>query len=151
MDELCETEVKFPGGRRLDSATNKTATEIEQNFHNIPKAVKRLKVSGRPQRVLPVPQNLMAIAKEEMKEQGLTGTVKNISGTKRMYVREKKIVFTPVSDTSAYQWYHLFHLADLGYVTKERTQVKYRGHEDAAAPRHYRWRKKSFKEVVSVK
>jgi len=37
MDELCETEVKIPGGRRLDSATNKTATEIEQNFHNIPK------------------------------------------------------------------------------------------------------------------
>ena len=84
-----KTEVKIPGGKRLDSATPTTATEIEQNIQNIPNAVKRLKDSNRPWKVLQVPQNLMTDAVEEMKKQGASGTVKNLSGTKRKYVRKK--------------------------------------------------------------
>lgn len=84
-----KTEVKLPGGRRLDSATPTTATEIERNAPNIPKAVERLKDSGRPRKVLQVPQNLMIDAVEEMKKQGVPGTVKNLSSTKRHFVRKK--------------------------------------------------------------
>ena len=85
-----ETEVKIPGGKRLDSATKKTATEVERNTQNIPKAVKRLKASDRPRRVLQVPQNLMDVAVEEMKKQGVPGTVKNLSETKRVSVPKKR-------------------------------------------------------------
>jgi len=84
-----ETEVKIPGGKRLDSATKKTATEVERNLQNIPKAVKRLKDSGRPRRVLQVPQNLMTDAVGEMKKQGVVGTIKNLSETKRISVPKK--------------------------------------------------------------
>jgi hypothetical protein len=84
-----ETEVKIPGGRRLDSATDKTATEVERNPQNILKAVKRLKDSNRARKVLQVPQNLMIDAVEEMKKQGVPGTVKNLSSTKRRFVRKK--------------------------------------------------------------
>ena len=86
---LGETEVKLPGGRRLDSATPTTATEVERNTQNIPKAVKRLKDSGRPRKVLQVPQNLMTDAVEAMKKQGVSGTVKNLSSTKRRSVPKK--------------------------------------------------------------
>jgi len=84
-----KSEVKIPGKRRLDSATPKTATEIERNAPNIPKAVERLKDSGRPREVLQVPQKLMADAVEEMKKQGVPGTVKNLSSTKRRSVPRK--------------------------------------------------------------
>jgi len=85
-----KTEVKLPGGRRLDSATSTTATEVERNTQNIPKAVKRLKDSNRPRKVLQVPQNLMTDAVEAMKKQGMSGTVKNLSATKRVSVPKKK-------------------------------------------------------------
>ena len=85
-----DTEVKIAERRRLDSATEKTATEIERNVQNIPKAVKRLKDSGRERRILQVPQNLMAEAIVEMKKQDVSGTVKNLSETKRISVPKKK-------------------------------------------------------------
>jgi hypothetical protein len=85
-----KSEVEIPSGKRLDSATKKTATEIERNAQNIPKAVKRLKDSGRDRKVLQVPQNLMTDAVEAMKNQGVPGTVKNLSDTKRMSVRKKR-------------------------------------------------------------
>lgn len=85
-----DTEVKIAGRRRLDSAIGKTATEIERNTQNIPKAVKRLKDSDRERRVLQAPQNLMAEAVEEMKKRGVSGTVKNLSETKRISVPKKK-------------------------------------------------------------
>src|SRR3990170_4549726 len=84
-----ETEVKIPGGRRLDAATPTTATEIERNIQNIPKAVKRLKDSNRPRKVLQVPQNLMTDAVAAMKKQGVSGTVKNLSSTKHRSVPKK--------------------------------------------------------------
>ena len=85
-----ETEVKILCGKRLDSATLKTATEVERNPQNIPKAVKRLKDSGRDRKVIQVPQNLMDDAVEAMKNQGVSGTVKNLSDTKRISVRKKR-------------------------------------------------------------
>ena len=83
------TEVKITGRRRLDSATEKTATEVERNPQNILKAVKRLRDSGRPRKVLQVPQYLMPDAVEAMRNQRVPGTVKNLSGTKRRSVPKK--------------------------------------------------------------
>ncbi len=79
-----------PKKRRLDSANKKTATEIERNLQGLPKAVKHLKDSGRDRKVLQVPQNLMDVVVEEMKKQGVTGTVKNLSETKRISIPKKR-------------------------------------------------------------
>jgi len=83
-------EVPISKNRRLDSATNKTATEIERNRQNIPKAVDRLRDSGRPRRVLQVPQKDMKEAAKVMRQRGVGGTVKNLSSTKRMSISKKK-------------------------------------------------------------
>jgi hypothetical protein len=85
-----KSEVPISKNRRLDSATNKTATEIERNRQNIPKAVDRLKDSGRPRRVLQVPQKDMKEAAKVMRQKGVGGTVKNLSRTKRMSISKKK-------------------------------------------------------------
>ena len=83
------TEVRVRGGGRLDSATPKTATQVERNRSNLPTSVKRLKSSGRPRKVLQVPQHLMKDATAEMRRQNVPGTVKNMGGTKRRSVRKK--------------------------------------------------------------
>lgn len=85
-----KTEVPISRGRRLDSATKKTATEIERNVQNIPKAVGRLKDSGRPRKVLQVPQKNLKEAAKVMRQKGVGGTVKNLSGTKRISIPKKK-------------------------------------------------------------
>jgi hypothetical protein len=85
-----KSEVLISGGRRLDSATAKTATEIERNLPGISKAVSRLKASGRPRRVLQVPQQHMNTATAEFRRQKVSGTVKNLSGTKTRPVSKKK-------------------------------------------------------------
>jgi len=77
---------RFP----LASATQKIAKEVERNPQGLQKAVKRLKDSGRERKVLQVPQNLMTDAVEQMKKQGVSGTVKNLSETKRISVPKKK-------------------------------------------------------------
>ena len=84
------TEVPIRGGKRLDSAASKTATEIERNMSGIPKAVSRLKTSSRPRKVLHVPQPLMRKAAAELRRKKVSGTVKNISGTKRLSVYRRK-------------------------------------------------------------
>jgi hypothetical protein len=84
-----KSEVPISRNRRLDSATSKTATEIERNRQNIPKAVDRLKDSGRPRKVLQVPQKDMKEAAKVMRQKGAGGTVKNLSGTKRMSIPKK--------------------------------------------------------------
>ena len=84
-----KTEVPIRGGGRLDSATLKTATQVERNRSSLPVTVSRLKSSGRPRRVLQVPQNLMRDAAAEMRRQNVSGTVKNMSGNKRLSVRKK--------------------------------------------------------------
>jgi hypothetical protein len=85
-----QTEVPISRGRRLDSATKKTATEVERNRQNLGKAAERLRDSGRPRRVLQVPHHLIPEAVDAMKEKGISGSVKNLSGTKRVSVPNKK-------------------------------------------------------------
>lgn len=85
-----KTEVSISRNRRLDSATKKTATEIERNSQNLGKAVDRLKDSRRSRKVLQVPQKDMSNATKAMRQKGVGGTVKNLSGTKRISVPKKK-------------------------------------------------------------
>lgn len=54
------------------------------------KAAKRLKDSGKPQKILQVPQKDMAKAAKALKNVGVGGTVKNMGGTKRRSVSKKK-------------------------------------------------------------
>jgi len=82
-------EVRVPGGGRVDSATSKTATQIERNLSNLPNSVAKLKASGRPRKVLQVPQPLMSDAAAEMRRQNVSGTVKNMGGTRRQSIRNK--------------------------------------------------------------
>lgn len=85
-----KTEVPISRNRRLDSATKKTATEIERNSQNLGKAVDRLKDSRRSRKVLQVPQKDMSNATKTMRQKGVGGTIKNLSGTKRISVPKKK-------------------------------------------------------------
>ena len=82
-------EVRVPGGGRVDSATSKTATQVERNRSNLRNSIAKLKSSGRPQKVLQVPQHLMKDAAAEMRRQNVPGTIKNMSGTKRLSARKK--------------------------------------------------------------
>lgn len=84
-----QTEQPLPGNRRLDAATTRRATEIERSGspEKLEEAAKRLKASGKPQKVLQVPQHDMADAVEAMRRAGVSGTVKNMGGTKRRSVR----------------------------------------------------------------
>lgn len=83
-----QTEKPLPGGRRLDAATPRRATEIERGgtAAGLRKAASRLKVSGKPQKVLQVPQKDMSKAVAAMRKVGVSGTVKNMGGTKRRSV-----------------------------------------------------------------
>lgn len=87
-----KTEVSLPGNRRLDAATSKKATEVERsgNQRNLVKAAQRLKSSRKSQKVLQVPQKDMSKAAAAMRNVGVSGTVKNMSGTKRRSVPKKK-------------------------------------------------------------
>ncbi len=81
-------EVPISGKRRLDSASPKTATETERSksLTRLKDATRHLRDSGRPRKVLQVPQPNMDLATEAMKSVGVRGTVKNMSGTKRRSV-----------------------------------------------------------------
>lgn len=84
-----KTEVRVKGGGRVDSTTPKTATQVERNQSNLSNSVAKLKLSGRPRRFLQVPQHLMNDAVAEMRSQNVSGTVKNMRGTKRRFIRKK--------------------------------------------------------------
>lgn len=84
-----KSETPLRGRKRLDSGTDNTAYEIERNKSGLGKAVSRLQSSGRPRKVLQVPQSLMKAASEEMKRQGVPGTVKNMGDTKRLSIRKR--------------------------------------------------------------
>ena len=81
-------EVSISRGRRLDAATAKKATEIERSgsTSGLEKAARRLKASGKPQKVLQVPQKDMEKATKAMRDVGTKGTVKNMGGSKRRSV-----------------------------------------------------------------
>jgi hypothetical protein len=82
-------EAPLSRGHRLDAATPSKATEIERSgfMSNLQKAARRLKESGKPQKVLQVPQNDMDKAAHAMRSIGVKGTVKNMTGTKRRSIR----------------------------------------------------------------
>lgn len=88
------TEVPLPRGQRLDALTKGKgrATEVERSGSatGLQAAAKRLKLSGAPQKVLRVPQKDMSAAATALRRAGIGGTVKNMSGTKRFYVRRSK-------------------------------------------------------------
>ena len=86
-----KTEVPLTGGRRLDALTKSRgrATEVERsgNQRSLETAAKRLKSSGASQKVLQVPQKDMDKASEAMRSTKVSGTVKNMAGTKRRHVK----------------------------------------------------------------
>lgn len=88
-----ETEVPLPDDRRLDALTSGggRATEVERSGSAIrlQQAAARLRDSRAAQRVLQVPQHHMDKAAEAMRDTGVTGTVKNMGGTKRRSVRSR--------------------------------------------------------------
>ncbi len=87
-----QTESPISRGRRLDAVSRGKATEIERSGTKagLGKAVGRLKDSGKPKKVLVVPQKDIPKAVDSMKSRGVGGTVKNMSGTKRVSIRKKK-------------------------------------------------------------
>ncbi len=84
-----KTEVPISRNRRLDATTIKRATEVERSgtAQGLNKAAKRLRDSKKPQKVLQVPQKDMDLATNAMRKAGISGTVKNMGGTKRQSVR----------------------------------------------------------------
>lgn len=87
-----QTEKKISGNRRLDAVSTNKATEIERSgtYECLENAARRLKQSGKPQRVLQVPQHDMDKATKAMRKTGTGGTVKNMGGTKSRSVPKKK-------------------------------------------------------------
>lgn len=83
-------EVPISGNRRLDSATRKTATEIERNQQNLVKAVKRLNDSRRSRKTLKVPHNLIDNAINAVEKNGGGITVTNLCGSKTVRVPKKR-------------------------------------------------------------
>lgn len=83
------TEVPISRGRRLDAATPGRATEVERSGtpQGLKSAARRLRDSGRSQKVLQVPQKDMPAAARAMRDAGVSGTVKNMGSTKRRSVR----------------------------------------------------------------
>jgi hypothetical protein len=84
-----QTEKKLKSGQRLDAKTSKKATEVERSGlkTGLEKAAKRLKQANTPQKVLQVPNNDIPKAIEAMKKVGVSGTVKNMTGSKRRSVK----------------------------------------------------------------
>ncbi len=80
-------EVPIKGGRRLDVVTKHKAVEIERGGPSrLEKAALRLKDSRKSQKVLIAPSKSLSKAREAMRKVGVSGTVRNISSTKRSYV-----------------------------------------------------------------
>ena len=83
-----DTEVPMKGNRRLDAQTKNRAYEIERsdNPTRLKKAIKRLEDSGKSQKVLRVPHKNIDKAADIMKDEGVSGSVTNIKGSKRRSV-----------------------------------------------------------------
>ena len=86
-----EIEKRLKGNLRLDACTKNKAIEVERSgtSEGLNKAALRLKNSGKRQKVLLVPQKDMNKAEDAMTKVGTSGTIKNLSGTKRRPVKKK--------------------------------------------------------------
>ncbi len=87
-----QIEKTLKSGARVDAITRVRATEIERGptRTSLVKAAERLKESRRRQKVLVVPDSRMADARKAMREVGISGTVKNLSGTRRSPVAKPR-------------------------------------------------------------
>lgn len=85
-------EHRLGDGRRIDAVSPRRATEVERSGTRagLEKAAQRLKASRKRQKVLQVPQHHMDLAAAAMRTVGISGSVKNMSGSKRRSVRRKK-------------------------------------------------------------
>lgn len=85
-----QTEKPLKYGRRLDaiSSGGKKVTEVERSgtTQGLKRAVARLKSVKAPQKVLQVPQPHMPKASQAMRSMKVKGTVKNMTGTRRISV-----------------------------------------------------------------
>ncbi len=74
--------------RYIKAVTRYKAVEIERSssMAALTKAAERLGTSDKPQKVLIVPAHSMKRATTAMVKAGISGTVRNISGTRREYV-----------------------------------------------------------------
>ncbi len=77
------------GSKKLDAARKDTAIEVVRSGR-LNAAARRLKISGKAKMVLQVPLKDMAKAREALRNAGIGGTVKNISGSKVSQVRKPK-------------------------------------------------------------
>ena len=87
-----KTEVAISRGRRIDAATASRAIEVETSGSpdRLRQAARRLAESGRRQHVMVVPERDMPKATEAMRRSRVTGTVRNLSGTKSQRVATAK-------------------------------------------------------------
>lgn len=83
-----ENKENVKGIKRLDATTKYKAVEIERSgsTNALSRAATKLKSSDKPQKVLIVPAHSMKRASTAMRKVGVSGTVRNISGTRREYV-----------------------------------------------------------------
>jgi len=86
-----KTEVPISKGRRLDATTKIKAIEIERsgNKSGLEKAAQRLRDSRKKQKVLQVPEKDMDKAADALRKVNISGTVKNLSSTKRKRISKK--------------------------------------------------------------
>ncbi len=82
-------EVPLRGGKKLDAARKDTAIEVERSG-NVKAAARRLKISCKAKKVLQDPLKDMAKAREALRNAGIGGTVKNMSGSKVSRVPKPK-------------------------------------------------------------
>jgi hypothetical protein len=85
-------EVPISRGRRLDAATRARAVEVETTGKpdRLRSAAQRLKASGRRQHILVVPHRDISKGRQAMRTVGVTGTVRNLTGTKKSRVSTTK-------------------------------------------------------------
>lgn len=83
------TEVRISRKRRVDAVIGNKAVEVETSGQpkRLEMAAKRLKSSGKKQRLLVVPQTHMNKARAAFRSARTSGTVRNLSGTKRSTVK----------------------------------------------------------------
>lgn len=84
-------KVPLPRKRRTIRAKADEEVIVEKTgvHKNIAKAVKKLKATRKTKKVLKVPQNELRKAVQIMKEAGVSGTVTNLTGTKKRFIRAK--------------------------------------------------------------
>ena len=87
-----KTEVKLKSGRRVDAMTAVRAVEVQTSATPaaLRQAARRLKETRKPQKVLIVYAKDMEKARSAMRDVGITGIVKSITGTKSTYVGARK-------------------------------------------------------------